>query len=266
MNLIRFYRINEFMHILGFSLLGIFYSKSFLTLWLRSVLLLVINLLVLMYIYSVNNLFDIKIDKKSKNFFVARKRKAIHIVFILLPAFLSIFISFFASNIIIIIFILIIGTVYSVPPFRLKTFPIIGTLLNPMMFVPFFVLGASLIGFSMNQLLVSFLFCIYSVIAQLVHENLHSREDRGLFTTAKLVGSYFKITLFFLLFILLVMSFVFFKYGIINLYFHILNIFLVLSNIIILQQTEDDMKNCRRLVKISSILYGTLLSIVFILS
>jgi 4-hydroxybenzoate polyprenyltransferase len=266
MNLIRFYRINEFIHILGFSLLGIFYSKSFIIHWLRSVLLLVINLLVLMYIYSINNLFDRKIDKKSKNFFVSRKIKAIHIFFILLPAFLSIFVSLFASNSIIIIFILLIGTVYSVPPFRLKTFPVIGTLLNPIMFVPFFVLGASLIGFSMNQLLLSVLFCIYSIIAQLVHENLHSHEDRGLFTTAKLVGSYFKITIIFLLLILLFLSFVFIKYRIINLYFHVLNIFLVLSNILILQQTEDDMKNCRRLVKISSILYGTLLSIVFILS
>ena len=176
-DLIKMYRVKDWIHYMGFFILGYtLYQSSINFLFLIQT---VEVSFMLGYAYSLNKVFDEKMSKHN-------------VIFPLIPLLLAlIFLIFFdLRKKILITGFLILVTLYSMPKIRLKSIPIICSLSNNIGFLLFLLLGAS--ENLMNILTIKFFFLLFFLqsSAQFIHEMVHMKEDRreSITTTAILLG------------------------------------------------------------------------------
>ena len=164
--IIAIYRITDWLHYLGFVLMGftlrtfhinvINFESLFLILFFSSLLLA--------YAYSLNDYFDEKSKKK----------------YYLLPLVFSVallpFLNF--SQILLGIIFLVLVTLYSFKGISLMKFPVVSTLLNSVGFMLIFVMGYIAEGdITISGFIFFFLLFIYETVAQLIHEKVHLAAD-----------------------------------------------------------------------------------------
>lgn len=177
-------RINDWIHILGLTILGItFYSYS--SLFTHKALFgLVVSLLYLAHGFSLNNYFDIAIDQHiNKKYFpsnrISNKRfLALSYLLFFINCFISYKISIKALCFVIIGSMLVL--VYSAPPFRLKKSTFINIVLNSAGFAVIFLIGFISVSDSITlaAFMMSVLFALVFIPLQIVHQISHSEADK----------------------------------------------------------------------------------------
>ena len=113
------YRVKDWIHFLGFTILGFFYYTQPLE---KLPILLLNSSLLLAYAYSFNNYVDLK-----------QKRLIVPIIPLIMHLLIIPFLQTY--TLVLSLFFIITATTYSMPILKLKSIPIIGTLLNPIGFV-----------------------------------------------------------------------------------------------------------------------------------
>ena len=176
-NLIKTYRIKDWVHYVGLFLLGYSLYQSNVSF---SLILQVLEVsLVLSYAYSVNQFFDAKMP---------RKYAYIPLIPLILAAVLMP--AFDVTKDVLIAGFIILSTLYSAPRIRLKSFPIVGSMSNNLGFLLIFLLGAS--ANLASALTVKYFLLVFFLqsAAQFIHEISHMKEDEkeGLTTTALFLG------------------------------------------------------------------------------
>lgn len=162
MNIIKIYRVLDWYYYLGFILIG-FSLRS--TLNLDIIIYILLGASLLAYAYSLNDFYD---KHEKKKFFV-------------LPFILSflLFPFFNVIQIIVSLIFLLIVTFYSVYPFRWKSKPTISSLCNGFGFTIIFLLGYFYKPtLYLDGVLFSLLFFSFNMIAQIIHEFVHIKEDK----------------------------------------------------------------------------------------
>ena len=160
------YRITDWLHYLGFVLMGFFLKIYYVDMITLKLLLiaLVFSSLLLSYAYSLNDYFD---EGKKKKYF-------------LLPLVFSvIFLTLLnTSQIIWAIIFLILFTFYSIKEVSLSKLPAAGTLINTFGFLSIFMMGYMIKeGTTILGLFFFLLLAVYQTVAQLIHEKVHLEED-----------------------------------------------------------------------------------------
>jgi len=184
---IGIYRIREWWYFLGLPLLGSLAGKGETK---NLIAVLTLSFFLGCYSFSLNEIFDKNLSRK---FFA-------YPLLSLFPLIVSFFIfPLTSSQKIIIMALSIFASIYSLPFLRLKSIPFMGTLTNSSGFPLLIVLGAQQIN--REILLLYFLYFFLMLLAQLIHEFAHLKEDkRQGITTAMLMGK--KSTRFLWLFLL----------------------------------------------------------------
>ena len=179
-----FLRIRDWLHILGLTVLGIsFYSGSSLLTY-KSLLALVISSLYLAHGFSLNNYFDVTIDRYiGKDFFLLDQ--IFHKRFLALSYLLFLIncvISFKISSIVLCLVIIgsITGLIYSAPPLRLKRITFLNILLNSLGFSFIFLIGFASVSNSITPaaLMMALLFIPLFIPLQIIHQISHSEADK----------------------------------------------------------------------------------------
>jgi len=170
---LRICRVKDWLHYLGYVLLGCAISKNF------NIFYFIISFFMLAYAYSINDYYDKKMNKK----------------YFLLPLLFSIFslLFLFSLNLFSFVFstlFLTIFTFYSWPKVWLEGKPILSTLTNGIGFTLLLILP-----FNSFQKIIkysSFIFLVFllNIAAQLIHEIVDYREDKkmGKITTTLKFG------------------------------------------------------------------------------
>jgi 4-hydroxybenzoate polyprenyltransferase len=127
----------------------------------------------LAYAFSFNDYCDIKNRKK----------------YFLIPPFLSFLLLplFKISQMILTLVFIVIVTIYSAEPFRLKKIPFISSLCNGIGFLILFLIGYNKVGLG---LFFGVLLFTLQMPSQFIHEVVHLESDKrkGIITTAVLLG------------------------------------------------------------------------------
>jgi len=163
------FRVRDWVHYLGYTLIGSMLTRNF------NILNLIVTSLLLAYAYSFNDYYDKK--QKRKYFFIP-----LISYFILLP-FLPTF------SILMSIFFLILFTVYSHPKFWLEGRPYISTFSNSVGFTLLLLLPFQRATHVFDHLPFLILIFLLNSAAQLLHEIVDYKKDRKinkLTTTVKL--------------------------------------------------------------------------------
>ena len=164
MGFVKFFRVKHWFYFLGFTILGIVFSGGKL-LSVKSLITLTASTLLLAFGFAVNGAYD--------------HRKGIKKSFI--PAFLSLPLLFLMNPSELIVFgtTFILLFLYSHPRSNFQAVPILGTLLNPIVFCNLFLLGWLPSSALTNQgiFLYSLLF-VLELASQLIHEGMDYEEDK----------------------------------------------------------------------------------------
>ncbi|MBN2143969.1 MAG: UbiA prenyltransferase family protein [Candidatus Aureabacteria bacterium] len=182
-NLLSFYRVKDWIHFLGIPLLC---HCKFKELNYPQLFLLVSGCaLYLCFAFSINNWTDrfIDINHQNKNPFFneIKSEKACHLFLIFLPVFPSfcsgLVIS--VSHFIILLFLFLFAFLYSVPPFRMKRFPIIGSAMNIFLFSPMVFLGVkNVVSYWKAAFPIALMVSFIIIIMQLYHEIEDTEDDK----------------------------------------------------------------------------------------
>jgi 4-hydroxybenzoate polyprenyltransferase len=175
-NIFKIYRVGGWYYYLGFIFLGLIFKNYFPSI-IETIKYLLLGSFLLSYAYSLNDHCD-----------KAQKKK-----FFSLPLILSFLLLFFFNfyQIITSLFFLIIVTLYSIKPFRLKKIPALSSLLNGFGFTSLFLIGyfhddtILLPGILFATLLFSL-----EMVAQFIHEVVDLEKDKkeGIKTTTVYLG------------------------------------------------------------------------------
>ena len=170
----RIYRIFDWFHYLGFTLLGLS-LRNFNTITVTFHLFL--SGFLLAYAYSLNDYYD---KHQRKKFFF-------------LPLILSLPFLYFLNKfqLVLVILFLLIMTFYSAKPFRFKSIPIICTFCNGIGFSILFLIGAYYhTNSTLSVISLFYWLFFFQMAAQLIHEMVHLEEDKkeNILTTAIYVG------------------------------------------------------------------------------
>jgi 4-hydroxybenzoate polyprenyltransferase len=236
--LIDYFRIKDWFHYLGYVLLGSLLANSF------NIFNFFAAASILAYAYSLNDYYDKKLNKKyfAIPFFL----------YIIILPFLSIF------SILISISFLILFTIYSWPKVWLEGKPILSTLTNSIGFTLIFILPFNNIEQISSNYQIVLLIFLLNIIAQLLHEISHFKNDKniGKITTSVKIGLKKSTTILKIIIILTLfysISFILPKYPIFSLY---LCVFLILF-----LSHRKITKNERKDYKILGVLGGIILTI-----
>jgi len=142
--------------------------------------------LILCYIQSVNDCFDVEIDKMKKKIMdkklivsnIISRKTALAVTFsILLVGLVS---AGFASVSLFVVALAMasLGTLYSVPPFRLKMKYPFSTLIQFVgCFLPFLAGVASISTVTLQTIIISSIFAVLAMIHRFAHEVKHYKVD-----------------------------------------------------------------------------------------
>jgi len=173
LNIIKIYRIGDWLHYIGFIMLGFFLNTSFSIDILKYVFL---GSTLLAYAFSLNDFFD---KHEEKKFFLL----PLILSLLILPLFNSLQMTFS-------FLFLFIVTFYSMPPLRFKTKPFISSFCNGIGFMLLFFIGYSVQNFTFKGILFGLLFFSFNMVAQFIHEVVDLEEDKKekIFTTTLFFG------------------------------------------------------------------------------
>ena len=176
MQSLSLFRTKDWLHFLGFPLLGYFASSRGVAVDLVPVL--ASTALCLAYAYSLNDVMDRHLP---------RRRLAYPAATLPLLAVCAVLLT--GHRRWVLLAAVATWTLYSSPPVRLKSVPIIGTLTNGIGFPLFYLLGLRQLE-GRALLFAGMLGCLL-VAAQLIHELCHLEQDRreGVRTTVVVFGS-----------------------------------------------------------------------------
>jgi len=170
--LIEIYRVKNWFYYLGFVILGLIYNKQ----THLNFPSLLISPFLLGYAYSLNDFYDRKTTGK----------------YFLIPLLLSLILLLTLNflQILVAVTFLVIVTIYSAEPFRLKKVPIVVTLLNGVGFSLLFLLGYWSQPSSAFPTEFFIILLFLNLSAQLIHEGVHMKEDKkeNIYTTALVCG------------------------------------------------------------------------------
>ena len=254
--LLDYFRVKDWLHILGIPTLGFVYNSNFNLLSVEFVSILLLGSLGLAFGYSFDANYD-KFKSKSK----------------LLPSLIPliaglIYASFLNATIFVLsVIAALIMTAYVIPPFRLKCIPIVVTISNSIGFSLLFLVGyAILSNLNANVLLLATFIGIASFPAQLVHEIAHFSRDKkeGLLTTPIKFGKKFTHSLILIsLILLIVWSFLLYVYLNYSILFIIFSAMFSLIFVLILKYETNALKS-RIYIKYLSIAFGLSLLFIFL--
>ncbi|MCD6221165.1 UbiA family prenyltransferase [bacterium] len=197
MKFLKIYRIQNWWYFLGLPILGALATNNILN---PKILIIVSSLLA--FAYSWNDYFDYKKYQNGS------------ILVPLLPFSVAILLTLLLkeNKRLISWAFLIIVTWYSMPPIRLKRYPLICTLCNAIGFSLLFLLGTTEITKEVTTIYLYIFFLI--IVAQLLHELAHIPEDKSqnIKTTANFYGEKKTHFLIFTFFILAIITSVFISY------------------------------------------------------
>lgn len=172
-NILSYFRIKDWLHLLGLALLGYVYNPGFdlFSIKLPGILLLSFSLLAFAYSFST----QFKLHWGKENF----KIRIIPSLAVLTFALsYSLFLSF--DIFILSLISIIVVIVYVVPPFALKSVPITVTVLNSAGFTAHFLLGAAIVSDLSKELFMLAIYVAVILLAvQLVHEIAHFAKDKA---------------------------------------------------------------------------------------
>ncbi len=193
--LVRLYRMPGWIQFLGLVLLGHYWAPGGMVGNLLAGLLIAAGCLA--YAYGVNNYYDCQIDARSatnKNP-LAREGADTRGVCaaVAAPALLALVIATMTNgrSLVITLAAIVVATVYSVPPWRLKHVPVVGFAWNGLLFAPLFVLGwTNASGRLLPGLALSLFFALPVLIVEVFHElqDLPDDERGGCPTLPVLFG------------------------------------------------------------------------------
>ena len=160
------YRITDWLHYLGFALIGFALKISRIDAVNFELLSLILffSSLLLAYAYSLNDYFD---KNRNEKYF-------------LLPLVFSVFLLLFlnTSQVVWATIFLILFTFYSLKEVSLSKIPAAGTLTNTFGFLSIFMMGyMAKEGIAVLGIIFFIILAIYQTIAQLIHEKVHLEED-----------------------------------------------------------------------------------------
>lgn len=162
--IILFYRVKDWLHLLGLVVLGYAYSQSSVNA-LQVIAGFVVGSLYLSHGYSLNDICD----NQLKTAISSKKALFLSVMVLILCLILSSLISLK------VLFIVIVGHLggmfYSAPPFRFKNKFLLDLVFNALSLAPLFLLGYAINGILVfKPLAVFFLFFVYFIPIQLVHQ------------------------------------------------------------------------------------------------
>jgi lycopene elongase/hydratase (dihydrobisanhydrobacterioruberin-forming) len=196
---LRFVRVSDWFYFEGFAVLGFLMAiREGAPLSVPTALASIVGCgFALAYAYSLNNCFDVDIDRRTGLRTVLTegelsRRTALSISLALLALSLLVTALLTRQSMEYSLLFAVLWTAYSVPPVRFKSRPILGTLTNGVGFGLLFLMGYSALG-AVGA--VAFLFfgflALIEIPSQLFHEMAHHAGDgmSGAWTTAVRFGT-----------------------------------------------------------------------------
>ena len=171
-NILSYFRVKDWLHLLGLALLGYVYSPGFNLLSIELPRILLLSFLLLAFAYSFSTQF--KLHWGKENF----KKRILPSLAVL--AFAIVYSLFLSSQIFILSLIsIIVVIVYVIPPLNLKAVPIAVTVLNSVGATTHFLLGAAIVSnLTLNLFSLAIYVAILFLAAQLLHELAHFSKDK----------------------------------------------------------------------------------------
>jgi len=265
----NFFRVRQWLHVLGLVFLGHLYCGPAFFNLKALCFSIVIGFFYLAHGYTLNDIFDnqIKISIPKRGAF------ALSLCALILSLAGSAVLSRTALQCVILGHLA--GMFYSAPPFRFKNRLFLDLIFNSLSFVPLFLIGYA--GGKMidpNALIFSFIIFLYFLPVQLMHEMQDFQIDRAFKqknTFQTLESPQTPILLFFLLFIFILSSHLFWLEGFISigafstnaLFAIALCIYISVSKIFTKKIDETFKGNYKIITRYISLGYGILLSTVF---
>jgi len=195
-NILRFYRMKDWIKSLGFSILG-------LSIFIIDPFLLFLGLIqacfLFSFLFSLNDFFDYLIYKE-KNFIgnlinksVLSKKLILLLCFLpLILSTISLIINFSISYFVFYILFIILSVEYSLPKVRLRDIPIIDVICNVLFFSLIFLQSYFFVSTKIITKLYFFLFWIifYIFSHEIIHQISHFEKDKksGRISTVILLG------------------------------------------------------------------------------
>ena len=168
--LLKIIRIKEWVHFLGVPILGYFFKSSEIY-FLDIILIIIIGIITLSYGFVINYWANINDNYRPTNTLIINSLLLIPIAFAIL-IFFSVEAYIFWFLTVLLLFL------YSFPPFILKRFPIVVTLLNSIALSLFFIFGFAIQNkISSSGIIFSCFWGLNLVPLQLIHEWQHKEQD-----------------------------------------------------------------------------------------
>ncbi|MBR9678286.1 MAG: UbiA family prenyltransferase [Nanoarchaeota archaeon] len=164
MNWVKFLRVKHWYYFLGFTFLGIVFSGGELF-SLKTLLTMTLSTALLAFGFAVNGAYDN--NKKVKESFIP----------IILFSPLLLFVN--PNQLIVYVITMVLLFLYSYPKSNFQAVPILGTLLNPIVFSNLFLLGwfSNSILTEQGVLMFALLFFL-ELISQFLHEGMDYNTDK----------------------------------------------------------------------------------------
>jgi 4-hydroxybenzoate polyprenyltransferase len=190
----KFFRILEWIHFLGLTVLGYAYASRMISFSNAFWMSVIVASLYLAYGYSINECFDNRVDNNVEihgRYFIPFKKAILLSALIFIANLIFTFVYFF-QLMPLVVFGGLIGLLYSAYPFRLKEIPFLGLICNSLCFTPLFIIGyISIRALDLSAVLLTAFIFILLLPIDLIHQLNDAEEDKrnGLRTTAVVCGA-----------------------------------------------------------------------------
>lgn len=260
--LLKIIRIKEWIHFLGVPILGYFFQFAKVSI-LDIILIIIVGVITLSYGFVINYWADF-----SNEYRPIRVLRGVSLL--LIPTGLIILTFSFQAYVFWLLTILLLF-LYSFPPFTLKRFPVIVTLVNGFSLASFFIFGFAIQRqVSQSAILFSLFLGLNLIPLQLIHEWNHKGEDlkNNCVSTASLFSiEVMKIILFSLYFLILIFAFYISYVTDLNFLFQLVSVIFVISSIFAISYFNLGGVTCkpRKILKVAGLIYGVIILAILIL-
>lgn len=259
--IVKVTRIKEWFHFLGVPILGYIF-KSSQVYWMDIILIIIVGVATLSYGFIINYWANINDNYRPSSWLIVSSLSLIPTAILVLILYPQAYIFWFLT----VLFLFL----YSFPPFALKRFPVIVTLINSISLALFFLFGLTIKGeLTFPGLIFSLFLGLNLVPLQLIHEWKHKEEDlkNGCISTAALLSPQkIKGILITLYTLILIFSFYLYRFIEIN-FFRELSLIFVISSLILLIYFNKNKKvvESRKYLKLAGVIYSIGILILLIL-
>jgi 4-hydroxybenzoate polyprenyltransferase len=195
LSVLRFYRVSDWLHFLGFTILGVLLGKPAAALSpAPTILIIAASAALLAYAYSFNDVFDRQYELPYGAHIRVNRIKTRDVLASVCPLMLGvIMLAQFSSTVLELgVLFSLLWFCYSYPRPRLRAVPIFCTAVNGVGFPILFLMGFQTVNADLfGAVFLFFALVLLEIPAQLIHEICHSQGDRrlGFSTTAVRYGT-----------------------------------------------------------------------------